>query len=196
MSTEVYDSDVYEDGQQFKDDQKLHVRFYKQPIKMEAASIAEGRPIFQDFDYIHIMIPGQRDDLKTEVTEHYIRRFRRQWENYQARNADVTIGTPLAEVPWLTQSQVLEFTAVNIRTVENLRDLPDVLGQRFMGIHELKARAARFLEAAKGEAPILKLEAENQRLKETIGAQADQLAAMDVAIKELQAAKKPVTAGK
>src|SRR5258706_245749 len=66
MSTAGYDGEVYEDGQQFKDDQKLMVKFYKQPIKMEAASIAEGRPIYQNFVYIHIMVPGQRDDLKTE----------------------------------------------------------------------------------------------------------------------------------
>src|SRR5258706_738785 len=191
MSNAGYDGEVYEDGQQFKDDQKLMVKFYKQPIKMEAASIAEGRPIYQDFDYIHIIVPGQRDDLKTEVTDTYRRRFARQWAAYQAREDQNVIGTRLEEIPWLTASQVLEFKGLNVLTIEQLADLPDVHAMKFMGAHEIKARAKRFLEAARGEAPILKLEAENDELKRTVGQQSEQIAAMQQAISDLQAANKP-----
>jgi len=147
--TPTYEDQVYEDGQQFKDDAKLVVMFYPRPIKMEAASIEAGRPIFQDFDYIKIITPGSRDTLDTEVTDQYRRRFSVQYANYKARIAQTDVGTPL----------VMEFKGVNIKTVEQLVSLPDVLAQKFPGINDIMRRAQRFLDAAADAAPDLKLEA-------------------------------------
>lgn len=194
MSTQAYDGDVYEDGQQFKDDAKLVVMFYMQPIKMEAQSIEEGRPIFKDFEYIKIITPGSRDTLVTEVTDQYRQRFARQYENWKSRTTAADTGTPLDELPWMTASQVMEFQYFQVKTVEQLVALPDNVAQKFMGFHEIRARAKRYLEAAAGEAPALKMEASLKERDEKIAAQDELLKQMKLQLDKLaaDAANKPV----
>jgi len=155
MSTQVYDSDIYEDGQQFKDDARLVIRFEYMPIKNAAEA---GRPMFDDVEYITIIIPGQRDTMVTEVTDQYRQRFAKQYQAWKARSADPLSGTPLSELSWMSVSQVAEFNAMNIRTVEQLVGLSDSVAHKFMGYQQLKARAQRFLDAASTAAPDLKLE--------------------------------------
>jgi hypothetical protein len=188
MSTQTYDSDIYEDGQQFKDDAKLVVRFEFMPIKNHVKSIEQGRPVFDDVEYITIIIPGQRDNLVTEVTEQYRNRFAKQYENWKSRTEDPTSGTPLKELPWMSVSQVAEFSALNVKTVEQLLGLSDAVAQKFMGFQQLKARAQRFLDAAKDAAPDLKMEAALQARDEQITLLQSQ---MQDLMKRLQETEKP-----
>lgn len=194
MSTQTYDADVYEDGQQFKDDARLIVMFHMQPIKLELKSTEEGRPIFQDFEYITIITPGSRDTLVTEVTDQYRNRFRKQYENWKARTQDSASGTPLSELPWMTASQVMEFQYFNVKTIEQLVSLPDNIAQKFMGFHEVRARAKRFLEAAAGEAPGLVLEEKLKERDEKLNEQAELIKSMKAQLDKLtaDAANKPV----
>lgn len=191
MPTATYDSDVYEDGQQFKDDKNLMVRFFMQPIKHEVKSQEEGRPIFIEIPYIEVITPGSRDNLVTEATENYQNRFRRQWENFKLRQENPLEGTILSEVPWLTVSQVAELNALNIKTVEQLVNLPDSLAQKVMGSHQLRQRAQRFLDAAKGEATNTKLEAQLAERDATIASQGQMLEKLQAQMAELMANKAP-----
>lgn len=159
MSTQIFDSDIYEDGQQFKDDAKLVVKFEYLPVKNHVKSDEAGRPVFEDVEYITIIVPGQRDTLVTEVTDQYRQRFAKQYSNWKARVSDPMSGTPLSELPWMSVSQVAEFQALNVKTVEQLVGMSDAAAQKFMGYATIKARAQRFLDAAQGAAPDLKLEA-------------------------------------
>lgn len=186
MPTETFDSDVYEDGQQFKDDKRLMVRFFMKAIKSEFRSEQEGRPIFVDIPYIEVITPGSRDTLVTEATAQYQHRFREQWENFKARTEPTLAGTPLNEVPWLTASQVAEMNALNIKTVEQLVNLPDVHAQKLMGSHDLRERAKRFLSAAAGAAETTKLEAELKRRDELIAEQGETLKDLQAQIAELK----------
>lgn len=189
MSTQTFDGEVYEDGQQFKDDAKLVVMFQYLPVKDQVRSDQEGRPCFVDVEYITIIVPGSRDTLVTEVTDQYRNRFRKQYDNWKARIEDPASGTPLKELPWMTVSQVMEFAAMNVKTVEQLVNLPDSIAQKFMGFHQIKDRAKRFLEAAAGEAPSLKLEAELRSRDEKLKEQGELLAAMKSQLDALTAAK-------
>lgn len=193
MPTATYDSDVYEDGQQFKDDKNLMVRFFMQPIKHEVKSQEEGRPIFIEIPYIEVITPGSRDNLVTEATENYQNRFRRQWENFKLRQENPLEGTILSEVPWLTVSQVAELNALNIKTVEQLVNLPDSLAQKVMGSHQLRQRAQRFLDAAKGEATNTKLEAQLAERDATIASQGQMLKQLQAQMEQLMADKAPPT---
>lgn len=156
--TPTYEDEVYEDGQQFKDDKRLVVMFWVNAIKNEFETAQQGRPIFNDVEYITIITPGQRDNMVTEVTDVYRNRFRRQYENFKARKDQDVTGTPLSELPWMSASQVAEFNALHVKTVEQLVSLPDAVAMKFMGFHDFKRRAERFLDAAKDAAPDMKLE--------------------------------------
>lgn len=170
MPTEIFEGNVYEDGQQFQDDKRLMVRFFMKAIKSEFRSEQEGRPIFVDIAYIEVITPGSRDTLVTEATPHYQQRFSVQWANFKARVENPVTGTPLKEVPWLTVSQVAELNSLNVLTVEQLVALPDALAQRVMGSFQLREKAQRFLDAAAGEAIYTKQEADLRARDEQIAA--------------------------
>lgn len=187
--TEVFEGAIYENGQQFKDDANLVVAFYTKPVRNNFKSTEEGRPIYEDREFIKIIIPGNRDITDTPVTESYKQRFAAKYAAYKANKETEIIGTPLSELTWMGASQVAEFNALNVRTVEQLVALPDVHAQKFMGFSQLKARCERFLKAAAGEAPDLKLERENEALKLKVKEQAEALTELQAAVKALQQAQ-------
>jgi hypothetical protein len=159
MATPVYEGDVYEDGEQFKHDDKLRAIFFMRAIKHEFNSKIAGRNVYIDVPYVEILTPGSRDTLVTEATEQYRRRFPKQWAAFEARQEAPMEGTPLSEIPWLGRSQVAELNFMNVKTVEQLINMPDNLGQGIMGFQQLKDRAKRFMDAAAGEAVTAKLDA-------------------------------------
>jgi hypothetical protein len=158
----TYDGEkTYEDGKQYEDDKKLFVRFEVRPYKMEKKSEDAGRPIFEDVEYISIIIPGSRDVLTAPIDETYKRRFRERYDKWKAHSDATRVeGTPLGELTWMTKSQALELSYYNITTVEQLAGMSDTDALKFMGNHSLRQKAKVFLEAAAGEAPALKLQAE------------------------------------
>lgn len=173
--SEVFDGEVYEEGKQYKDDDKLVVAFYSRPVRNNFKSEVEGRPIFEDVDFVKIIIPGSRDVTDTKANEGYKSRFPRQWANYVNRRKETVEGTPLSELTWMGAAVAAEFNAVNVKTVEQLLGMSDQAGSQFMGFSKIKERCQRFMDAAKGEAPALKLEKqvddltrENVRLKEQL----------------------------
>jgi hypothetical protein len=145
----------------YRDDDKLYVKFSYHPLQNEAKSLEEGRPIFEDKEFITIMIPGDKDNvIMREARPHDKQRFRRHYEAFKARNAQIMVGTPLDKWAYLTAGQVEELKFFNIFTVEQLVDLADVHAQKFMNINNLKRQAKAYLEAAKSEAPIAQLQAQ------------------------------------
>lgn len=191
MPTPTFDGDVYQDGQQFKDDAKLAVRFYMRAIHHEFNSLAEGRPVYIEVPYVEILTPGSRDTLVTEATEQYQKRFAAQWRNFIAREEAPMEGTPLAEIPWMSKSQVAELAAINVKTIEQLIAMPDVLANKIMGMATIRMRAQRFLEAAKGEGEIGKMEQEINDLKFQNSQLVESIAAMKAQLNELTKKAKP-----
>ena len=168
---------------QTESDARLYVEFFAEAVLNENASIEAGRPIYDDKDMIHIFVPGSRDVVKADAHVGHQQRFRKQWEQYKSGKDQTTSGTPLHTVPWLTKGQIAEMAAVNIKSVEQLADMPDNIAQKFMNHHALKQQASAFLEAAKGAAPLLKMQSELAKRDE-------QIAELQTAIKAMQAAKK------
>jgi len=158
----------FQDGQQQEADKKLYVVFYKEAIKNESQSIAQGRPIFDEIDHIKIFSAGSRDTFVTEVNQGYIERFPVQWARYKANQDQTITGTPLSALPWMTIGQMAEFNALNVKTVEQLATLPDSVSSKFMGFQQIKQRAQTYLDASKEAAPALKLQAELEKRDEQI----------------------------
>jgi len=173
---------TYEDGKQYADDDKLRVRFEVRAVQNEFKSKQEGRPIFYDQEYIQIIVPGSREISTFPMDDNYKRRFKRAYDNWKANTEQHTInGTVLSEMTWLSKSQIAELNYSNIFTVEDLAELSDVNAQKFMGNNQMRDRAKRYLEAARGEAPMLKMQAELEQRD-------NHIAVLNRKVEELQAA--------
>lgn len=152
---------VMEDQPRFALDKKLFVQFYLRAVLNNFKSAQEGRPIFDEQDYIRIIVPGDKNTIiDTKVTPEYQSRFATQFEKYKKNQSQTVTGTPLEVWPQMTVGQVAELKAMNVHTVEQLAELPDNLAQRIMGSHDLRRRAAAFLDVAAGDAANSKMAAE------------------------------------
>ena len=181
-------------------DARLAVTFYKRSVKQEDESIAAGRPIFKEFDFVRIMIPGDNlTEIDTYAQESHKQRFPRQWAHYQnqvANHQDI-VGTPLDQWPQVTRSQAEELRGLKFYTVEAIADCSDQQLQRIgmvagMSPHNFRLKAKAFLNLANDSAEVAQRESELQALKEEnakIKAETDaKLAAMQEQMSALLAA--------
>lgn len=195
MSTEAIDFTMnFEANEQSDADKKLLVVFYRDAVKNDAKSIEAGRPIFDEFDLVKILTPGSRDTFTGDATPDYQSRFPQQWARYKAGREQNVSGTPLNQLPWLGMGQIAEFAAVGCTTVEQLVGMSDAVSQRFMGHHAIKTKATEYLERSKGEAPLLRAQAELEKRDEQIAVLQAQMAALMDKQKADASAKVPLKA--
>lgn len=181
---------VMEDMPRHALDKKLFVQFYVKAVMNGFKSSEAGRPIFDEVDYIRVIIPGDKNNVvDTKVTEEHKMRFPAQYERFKKNQEQAVSGTPLEVWPQMTVGQVAELKAMHISTVEQLADLPDNLAQRIMGSHQLRAKAKVFLEAAAGEAVNTKMTAELEKRDNQIALMQEQLAQLTKAAATKPAAK-------
>jgi hypothetical protein len=168
------------DESRYADDAKLFVQFYRKPVIQPVASQEAGRAVYKEIDFIKIVTPGDKLSIVDRpVNEMDARRFADRYAKWKAGAGNVVEGTPIASLPKMTPAKVEEYKFFNIHTVEQLAEAADNVGQKFFGFQEDKRSAKAFLELAKGNAPIEKMQAE---LKER-----------DAKIDELQAQVEAIT---
>ena len=181
-------------------DARLAVQFYKKSVKQDIASDEAGRPIFKEFDFVRIMIPGDNlTEIDTYAQESHKQRFPRQWAHYQNQvaNHEDIIGTPLEQWPQVTRSQADELRGLKFYTVESIADCSDQQLQRIgmvagMSPYNFRLKAKAFLNLATDSAEVAHREAELQALRsenDKIKAETDaKLAAMQEQMSALLAA--------
>jgi hypothetical protein len=155
-------------------DSRLAVQFYKKSMKQEDASNEAGRPIFKEFDFVRIMIPGDNlTEIDTYAQESHKQRFPRQWAHYQNQTAghEDIVGTPLDQWPQVTRSQAEELRGLKFHTVESIADCSDQQLQRIgmvagMSPHNFRLKAKAFLNLANDSADVAQREAELQALRQ------------------------------
>jgi hypothetical protein len=155
-------------------DARLAVQFYKRSMKQEDASNEAGRPIFKEFDFVRIMIPGDNlTEIDTYANESHKQRFPRQWAHYQNQVADHEdiVGTPLDQWPQITRSQADELRGLKFHTVESIADCSDQQLQRIgmvagMSPYNFRLKAKAFLNLASDSADVAQREAELQALRQ------------------------------
>lgn len=157
---------------------KPHLRFYTEAVEHPGKSAQEGRPIFENRDFVAITNPGSRDEVVREAKEKakqdpYVAHAYKFWKETQEQPSD---GTPLEQVPFLNPAQVRELKALNIMSLEALAELPDTAKQRFMGGHDLQRKAKAFLQAAKDSAFATKVQGELDAANQQIAFLKDQIA--------------------
>ena len=169
-------------------DSRLAVTFYKKSVKQEDESIAAGRPIFKEFDFIRISIPGdQLNEIDTYANESHKRRFPRQWAYYQNQvsSNEQIIGTPIEEWTIVSRSQADELKGIKFHTVESVADASDQQLQRIgmiagMSPFAFREKAKAFINLAEKVGNVNQREAEIEKLRqenEAIRAEADARAA-------------------
>lgn len=173
-------------------------RFYTKPVQNNFRSESEGRPIFDEKEFVEILVPGDRKTvMDTFVKEEHRRRWPREYAAFKAGLEVPTEGTPLEEWPAITRSQVEELRFGHIRTVEQLAALPDnALNTTVpMGGYPLREKAQRWLAAQAGNAQTEALAAESARKDEIIAEQKRQYEALLERVAAIEAqAKSGVTA--
>ena len=170
METLSYDYKVHQTPN--AGDDQLAVKFFIDIVQDHAATLVEGRPIFKDVEWVHISIPGSKDNVVVRPVRYKgprndVDRFPRHYAAFKNRvEGDAQQpGTRLEEWPLLTRGQVEELKFFNIKTVEQLAGAADGVGQNFMNFHSLKQKAKDFLEAAAGNAPLAAIREEFEALK-------------------------------
>jgi hypothetical protein len=181
-------------------DARLAVQFYKKSVKQDIASDEAGRPIFKEFDFVKIMIPGDNlTEIDTYAQNSHKQRFPRQWAHYQNQmgSHEDVIGTPIDQWPQVTRSQADELRGLKFHTVESIADCSDQQLQRIgmvagMSPHNFRLKAKAFLNLATDSAEVAHREAEMQALRQEndkIKAETDaKLAAMQEQMSALLAA--------
>jgi hypothetical protein len=155
-------------------DSRLAVTFYKRSVKQEDESVAAGRPIFKEFDFVRICVPGDNlTEIDTYAQESHKSRFPRQWAHYMNQTAgqEQIIGTPIEEWTLISRSQAEELKGIKFRTVEDVANCSDLQLQRIgmiagMSPHGFRDKAKQFLNLASESAEVAQKEAEMQALRE------------------------------
>ncbi len=167
-------------------DSRLQVRFYKRPVQQEHESQEAGRPIFKEFDFVHICVAGDTlTEIDTYVLPSHKTRFPQQWANYmnrQGANEPDIVGTPVSEWPIVSKSQAEELRALKFHTVEAIAGASDQQLQRMgmaagMSPYAFRDKAKSFLNLATASAETDKRDQELNSLRE------------ELAKKELETAK-------
>jgi hypothetical protein len=158
-------------------DSRLQVRFYKKPVHQEQESIDAGRPIYKEFDFVHICVAGDTlTEIDTYALQNHKQRFPIQWANYMNRvgaNDQEVVGTPVAEWPLVSKSQAEELRAMKLFTVESIASASDQQLQRMgmaagMSPYSFRDKAKAFLNLATTSAETDKREHEINALKEEL----------------------------
>ena len=182
---ETFEADVTHFQDTSEADRSLLVRFFVKSTQDKAATIKEGRPIFREREFIEIRFPGNRTDAVARPARPAdIARFPRHYDAFKRRVEMPDEGTPLAEWPQISRSQVEELAFYNIKTVEQLVGMSDANAGQFMGINKLRAQAKEFLENSKQLVELSSLKTELQERDEKI-------AAMEAKLEKLLAQQAP-----
>lgn len=152
------------DETRFSADNKLYVEFYRKPVLQPGESRVAGRAVFKEVDYIRIHVPGDKGSvIERPVTQQDEFRFTDRYAKWKAGQEEAVTGTPLSALPGMTPSKVEEYKFFKLVTVEQLADANDNLGSKFMSFQADKQRAKAFMEVARNNAPIEKMNEELQK---------------------------------
>jgi len=157
----------------------LHVEFYTDTEKNDRLSAEQGRPIFEDKEFVRIrfvgdkhnvlvapaLSTGSRRDPLTNERMTYAQQFPKHYEAFKANMAYRGTGSPL-EALGLSQAKIAELNASNIHTVEGLAGLDGSMLQKLgMGARALKTQAEQFLAKSTDNTALNRLEAENAEMR-------------------------------
>lgn len=147
----------------------VRATFHLEPVKDEAASAKEGRPIYHDREFVRLQVVGDKTNIPDRIaTDADKARFPREYALFKAGDSEQVTGTPLREWPGVTKGQILELAHFGIKTVEQLAEVSDGNVAQMGPIRALREKARDWVAAAKKQAPTTELRAELKDRDKTI----------------------------
>lgn len=171
---------------------KVCAIFREDTVLDAAASRRAGRDIYKPVILIEKFIPG--DTLNRPVRpmrESDKEEYPQEWARFQQKDAEQTAGTALEKLTWLTRSQIAEFRALNILTVEHLATLPDSVAGKIMGFREIRGKAEAFLKSSQDTALAEQLQAELKQRDDEMKKRDEEIASLRASIEALTKAATP-----
>jgi hypothetical protein len=165
-------------------------RFYMGLVQNDIKSKEAGRPIYDDIEMLEIKFAG---NTKTEFhapasdrcdrplrnpennDRYYVRWFEHPdfaplYEKFKAGQGGHIQGTPLSELPFLTEGRRAELRAINIHSAEQLASLSGAqIGKYGFGMGDLCKQAQNYLERAKGTELDVRHEREKDEMRAELG---------------------------
>lgn len=141
----------------------------------------EGGRFFRNAIWIRIRAPGDKDEIREREARDFDKLvYEKEWKRFEEseKGTEGADGTPLSVLPFLTPAQVAEFQAVGIKTAEQLANVSDVNGQKFMEFHKVRQRTRDFVAAAQGAAPL-------EEMRKELEERDAQIAALQKQMKEV-----------
>lgn len=142
-------------------DSRLYVRFYMKAVQNNFQTEKQGKPVFDDVEFVHIEVPGNRlSIIDTLSYDEHRQRFPIQYARFKNENAtEQTTGLPLEHWPLVTRAQAESLKAMKFRTVEQIAGASDAQIEGIgmtggMASHAFREKAQRFLAAAQGSAAL------------------------------------------
>ena len=168
-------------GQQLEDDKALIIRFFVGKKLLGAKSIAAGREIYEDREFVEILIKGQdKQAVVEEVKAHHKQKYPIAYMAFKQARELPLVGTPIAQLPGVGPSLAHTLKGLNIRSIEDMAGVGEneiVLQAIGMGARDLVKRAKAWLD--KTSATTVSLQEENRQLKETLAAMNARLEALE-----------------
>lgn len=142
------------------------VEFYTDSVHSRVQSEKAGRPVHVDLPHLHIMVPGDKDNIVRRIASRADQqKYPKAWEAYLKQEDVAVSGTPLTEWPPIAKSQVKDAAHFGIKTVEQLAGLSDSHVTRMgIGWQDLRTKAKAYLTAADDGSETVRLASENERL--------------------------------
>lgn len=192
----------------------LHVEFFEETTQNLRRSAEEGRPCFDSVEMVRIRAAGDKltvftapansgssfRDPGTNERLTYAQLHHGPYDAFKRGQTFIGSGTPLSEIPFLPVAKRRELELANVHTAEALASLDGSNLQKLgMGARELRNQVAAWLTKISGNADIVKLSDENERLRlqmEQMQAQINMLASagqkpQEAATDEYDASKSP-----
>lgn len=176
MAVDPLSADAFRQAYDFQNDQaagdrSLHVHFFLDEVKDEAASTREGRPIFKSVEMCEIRY-GDKDNIVVDRVK-YMKpdpreRFAPQYARFKAGEQTQVVGTLLRQWGLITSAEAKGYEAIGLMTVEQLAGLADVQAQQVRGSLADRQKARDFLAMSAGQAPIAQARAENETLRQEL----------------------------
>lgn len=167
-------------------DDRLMIKFETFPHPNETKSLEAGHPIYEDKEYITIIVPGDKTSIvHRPVWAQDKERFARQYAQFKQGLEQIEVGLPLKLWGAITLSQAKEFEYFNIKTVEQLANMSDGNGANIMGFNGLKQRAKDYLAQTKEQQPLLEMRAEMEKKDIEIATLANSFNELSLQVKEL-----------
>jgi hypothetical protein len=158
---------------------KMAVFFHAVQVRNNFKSDAEKRPIFEERIFIKKLVPGDSTLIVDRpMREQDMEDFPIEWARFEQKKEQKVAGTPIDAWSAVSETQKAEFKALNIFTIDQFANLPDVAGDKIMGFNDLRSKARTFIMAAQDSQMMDKIRAEMDKKLEAQEAELAELRAM------------------